>query len=1073
MDQQQQFLKTNPDETETTFHDLPSGASDSETEVTEGGGDTSSTSILEQALQIAEELKQPKEWKLVLKDKSGVMVKYTKLVNPKGTIYRGEKVLEGWTLEAVYAAVRDRENWDDWLDTTRTLKSLDKDTRIYYLALKSPVPTTKPRDFVLLEKTLFTPNSISIISKSIPSFDYPEESGKLRSTMSIMVWDLQRCTSYDGKESTKVTYTFQAKLKGWLQGSLSKKMMAKRPLMIKRVEWYLNNRYGAPNATTASTPAPLPKEEKVERERTLTAKSVTASTSTKSVAIEVPSLIIGENELDTTKSLPEVKDYQSLLNQAQTSYEKLLPLECWKFHSEKDGVKIYTNDVPERSFPAVRGEGTILGWKKEEIWAVISLQSCRYVWDERFEGSEIVEKIGPNSYIAKSLIKGMFPVSGRDLALVTNVTADQNSLLNVGTSIDDEELIPVNPKRIRAHLDLSAWSLKESRNEEGKLVVEVTYMVSTDLKGYIPTAIVKKALPQAPLCIARIQDYLNSHGSPPFIVTPKLTNEGASINKVDYSVESGKWEIEATGTSHVDVHVGSRLVGSGWDLHVKGPATSVTKLNDYVVRIPLTPNLPSIITLEKGSAKLFLNGEKSRFLTVVVQPSVETDLNKLLKVNTGISIGGSEGSPSLSPVPDYLENPHKESINRIKGELAAILAENWTPNGEKNGIKFSLLEAETVYSRGDGTLDGWTAKDLMAVIRNLDCRKVWDDKLALAKRVKNFGPQSALSHFAVKGQFPVSARDFTVLSETYLNSASGAIENVGISVEDPDVPVSSDCVRGSVNLAAWVLKDRADKRQNLPLVDCTFISSVDLKGSVPSKAIKATQTQAPLAIARVRDYLDKYPVPPFFTRNALVLEDETFNPSTGEWSVTLQSLESRLVSGAEISVCDIPVRKGQGYEHGYEVTIEPATLANVVRIHRGLRLIVPGGARLELTIKPNKENRVRVNGVLLGEQTVAKSEEVATLVIRDEIQRRSVVFDDETTIIPEKEVIKKEATEQDEERKKKHERKQTQPNVMVKLIKWQGLSESQVFFIAALVFCSFYLGLLYERYVVGGLLRNW
>ncbi|KAJ3358825.1 hypothetical protein HDU91_005102 [Kappamyces sp. JEL0680] len=207
----------------------------------------------------------------------------------------------------------------------------------------------------------------------------------------------------------------------------------------------------------------------------------------------------------------------SSINQAVCLFKRVLPLsEGWTTSQEKEGVSISSLAVPGLDLPFVRGDGLISGgFTVEEVLSVVQNAFSRKTWDHRFDSSEVLEFLSPTDFLIHSVQKGTFPVAARDFVSCSTFYYDSPSVLDyVVTSVED----PLGPPpgtggRVRAEILLASWRLEQTA--EG---VAATYLVHVDVKGSIPSAIIRSIQVQTPMCIRRVGEYLESRGTLPFLV---------------------------------------------------------------------------------------------------------------------------------------------------------------------------------------------------------------------------------------------------------------------------------------------------------------------------------------------------------------------------------------------------------------------------------------------------------------------------------------------------------------------------------------------------------------------------
>ncbi|KAJ3249711.1 hypothetical protein HDU77_007543 [Chytriomyces hyalinus] len=204
--------------------------------------------------------------------------------------------------------------------------------------------------------------------------------------------------------------------------------------------------------------------------------------------------------------------------------------------------------------------------------------------------------------------------------------------------------------------------------------------------------------------------------------------------------------------------------------------------------------------------------------------------------------------------------------------------------------------------RGCGELPaGFTVAECLSVIRSTACRKTWDARYDSGTVLQVLGVDDGVAHTIQKGSFPVAARDMIVAVTTRRVSRREAVFVATSVTDDGDAfPKSgaSGRVRAELTFAGWML--RASSGAN---VEAVYMVQVDPKGTIPSSIVKLVQTQTPLAIARVSEYLNKHgPVPfiiqvpsddaysvfvnPASTMNAL-FRGETWDPAASVYTCSM------------------------------------------------------------------------------------------------------------------------------------------------------------------------------------------
>jgi hypothetical protein len=149
--------------------------------------------------------------------------------------------------------------------------------------------------------------------------------------------------------------------------------------------------------------------------------------------------------------------------------------------------------------------------------------------DERFDHGSYVRSFGNLEWLAQYTLRGSFPVTHRDFAVIHSQYEDPTSgtMFLYATSIDDP-LIPSVPGRVRGHLYLAGWVLRPHPTQTDTLIA--TYIVNLDVRGALPQTLIHALTQSMAACVGTVSRFLNKWGYPTHIVFP--TNKPASRIKV-------------------------------------------------------------------------------------------------------------------------------------------------------------------------------------------------------------------------------------------------------------------------------------------------------------------------------------------------------------------------------------------------------------------------------------------------------------------------------------------------------------------------------------------------------------
>ena len=148
-------------------------------------------------------------------------------------------------------------------------------------------------------------------------------------------------------------------------------------------------------------------------------------------------------------------------------------------------------------------------------------------------------------------MKGIVGSSTRDLSLVEKVEGSQNGAIFFCSSSVESNKIPRVSGRVRANILLNGWVLEPVR-EAGVLSTKATYVVRprspllrlisqlhVNVKTIIPGAISGKYLARRPVCISKIDDYLQKHGAPAMAGVDPSEQQAGRAKSVRGDADSG------------------------------------------------------------------------------------------------------------------------------------------------------------------------------------------------------------------------------------------------------------------------------------------------------------------------------------------------------------------------------------------------------------------------------------------------------------------------------------------------------------------------------------------------------
>jgi hypothetical protein len=204
---------------------------------------------------------------------------------------------------------------------------------------------------------------------------------------------------------------------------------------------------------------------------------------------------------------PEYKEYSEL---AQSGWDHIVKEyeaeEGWVFCKEEEGVTIHTKDQPDDPVRSVRGVG-IIPASSEVLRLHLVQMDLRFHWDEMFLGAKYHLEVTPNIRVAYYSFKAPWPVNNRDFLTVAGETLTEDNLFVSAVNSIEREDFPEQEGFVRAILRNSGFVVKPIENDEnGKPRCKVTYVVSMNPMGWIPTWVVNMVNVAQPMCINTLKN---------------------------------------------------------------------------------------------------------------------------------------------------------------------------------------------------------------------------------------------------------------------------------------------------------------------------------------------------------------------------------------------------------------------------------------------------------------------------------------------------------------------------------------------------------------------------------------
>ncbi|KAI9472316.1 MAG: hypothetical protein EXX96DRAFT_583616 [Benjaminiella poitrasii] len=254
-------------------------------------------------------------------------------------------------------------------------------------------------------------------------------------------------------------------------------------------------------------------------------------------------------------------------------------------------------------------------------------------------------------------------------------------------------------------------------------------------------------------------------------------------------------------------------------------------------------------------------------------------------------------------------SPHAETARNALARLKKLAEESldeWNFTQEKDNVKlYNKVENDSpfVIVRGETFLEGheFTPQQVASVATLPGCRVIWDEKFDTSDIKEMYNKYESLFWSKVKTPWPISPRDMSATSLRVMSADECYV--VMTSVEDEAIPEVSGCVRANLILSGWKI---VKKETGVAL---TYITQIDLAGSIPTAFLKSIQQQVPLCAGSVVRYITQYGFPPITSECTAEFKRESFDHGDREYSANLDGagechwvVSEKMFSDLEVSV---------------------------------------------------------------------------------------------------------------------------------------------------------------------------
>ncbi|KAI9604386.1 hypothetical protein KEM48_000507 [Puccinia striiformis f. sp. tritici PST-130] len=422
--------------------------------------------------------------------------------------------------------------------------------------------------------------------------------------------------------------------------------------------------------------------------------------------IDKPQLEILDNQPQISRSAPSSiisNDATKFINHVDLVMNKIKTLESdnrWhRVLKHRTGVQVYAQKHAKtigksKTVPVFKGVGLIKGYSPASVFAVIGSSK---LWDEWYEDGNLVENLSDQVSLTYMCMKAGIGTRTRDLSLVEKVEATAEGSIYFCASSVDTPRVPIVPGRIRAHIELNGWvlepiTLPESSAGGGSTTAtKVTYYLQVNVNSFVAEAVSKRYLARRPLCITKIDSYLQKYGSPVQLegisdieAHPRLGGNRRSYSRNFMSVK----QLDSPKDSSFNGDNGSvttpnSLSSRGMRAHLPSIGSFGQKTR---ARLPSAASVPSLNrnssqepNVRKSTKSIHLDNLPTT-INPIVKPQSEQKQEK-------------PPQPQAPPLIDHLEpnhqSPHWNSITQALELFNSYLNDSITNQGDWQSIEDS------------------------------------------------------------------------------------------------------------------------------------------------------------------------------------------------------------------------------------------------------------------------------------------------------------------------------------------------------------------------------------------------
>ncbi|GMH92571.1 hypothetical protein TL16_g12384 [Triparma laevis f. inornata] len=159
----------------------------------------------------------------------------------------------------------------------------------------------------------------------------------------------------------------------------------------------------------------------------------------------------------------------------------------WNFLFEKKGVTAATVNGANVT---VRGD-SIMNQPPLKVFQTVINVFCKEKYDNQMDSGKRLTTYNPHTFVDYLKFKPVWPTSVRDFCNVVSWKVEGEVITIAAVEFEDGKLCPKVRGNVRGTCLIGGWTIRKHVEEDGSISSKVQIVVSSDLKGGLPSSIVQ------------------------------------------------------------------------------------------------------------------------------------------------------------------------------------------------------------------------------------------------------------------------------------------------------------------------------------------------------------------------------------------------------------------------------------------------------------------------------------------------------------------------------------------------------------------------------------------------------